>query len=300
MIEFKPVTIADKELITSYILPSGRRDCDSAFANMCSWHFYNEYSYAIVDGHLVIRMRADGERMVYSMPYGDGNRIGVIERLMQQSREDGQSFYLRGIFPESREILEKDFPTIFEYEQNRDYADYLYLRTDLVELKGKNYHQKRNHVNQFRKEYDYRYEPLTPGLFSQCMDFESEWCMAHGYVEDEGLKNERRALTFALRHFEELGLIGGSIFVNDKMVAFTFGSPITNDTFGVHFEKADIQVDGAYNIINQEFAAHIPEQYIYLNREEDLGKPGLRQAKLSYHPVILLEKGIAMRMEERK
>lgn len=300
MIEFKPVTIADKELITSYIFPSERRDCDSAFANMCSWHFYNEYSYAILDDHLVIRMRIDGERLVYSMPYGEGNVNGVIGQLLKHTQEEGQSFYLRGIFPETRDILEKNFPTIFDYELNRDYFDYLYLRSDLVELKGKNYHQKRNHVNQFKKEYNYRYAALTPDLFAQCLDFESQWCMAHGYVEDEGLKSERRALTFALHHFEELELLGGAVFVDDKMVAFTFGSPITSDTFGIHFEKADINIDGAYNIINQEFAAHIPAQYIYLNREEDLGKPGLRQAKLSYHPAILLEKGVAARLEKQE
>lgn len=117
--------------------------------------------------------------------------------------------------------------------------------------------------------------------------------MRHGYVENENIKNERRALTYALRHYEELELSGAIIRVKGKVVAFTFGAPINQDTFGVHFEKADIHIDGAYNIINQEFAIHLPEQYTYLNREEDLGIPGLRQAKQSYHPVILLEKCVA-------
>ena len=85
------------------------------------------------------------------------------------------------------------------------------------------------------------------------------------------------------------------LFVEDRLAAFTFGTPINHNTFGIHFEKADIHIDGIYSAINQEFAAHLPEQYLYLNREEDLGIPGLRQAKLSYHPVLLLEKTKAIR-----
>lgn len=78
-------------------------------------------------------------------------------------------------------------------------------------------------------------------------------------------------------------------------MAFTFGSPINHNTFGVHVEKADVNFQGAFTIINQEFASRIPEQYMYVNREEDLGLPGLRQAKLSYNPVILLEKNVVVK-----
>jgi hypothetical protein len=109
---------------------------------------------------------------------------------------------------------------------------------------------------------------------------------------------ERKALTYALRHFEELGLQGGMLRVEGKIVAFTYGMPINYDTFGVHVEKADTTFDGSYAMINYEFANHIPEQYIYLNREEDLGIEGLRKAKLSYHPVLRLEKFMAHLKEE--
>ena len=170
-------------------------------------------------------------------------------------------------------------------------------RQDLAELKGKHYQPKRNHVNKFRKEYRYNYEPLTPDLIPVCLQFESEWCMKHGYIENENIRNERRALTYALHHFEELDLTGAVISVDGKIAAFTFGAPISHNTFGVHYEKADINIDGIYSAINQEFASHLPEQYIYLNREEDLGIPGLRQAKLSYHPVLLLEKTKAIKRQ---
>lgn len=295
MTEFKPITLQDKELITNYISPANERDCDFSFANLCSWHFITESSYAIIHHHLVIRFTNSEGIHEYFMPFGPGKLIPVIKELEEYARANNEPLCLRGIIPEMREKLEQYFPTLFEYTSDRDYFDYIYNRQDLAELKGKNYQPKRNHVNKFRKEYEFTYEPLTANVLPACLQFESEWCMKHGYIENENIRNERRALTFALRHFEELDLTGAIIHIGGRMVAFTFGAPITHDTFGVHYEKADISFDGAYSAINQLFASHLPEQYIYLNREEDLGIPGLRQAKLSYHPVILLEKTKAVK-----
>lgn len=193
-----------------------------------------------------------------------------------------------------KEEIEKLMPGKFEFSSSRDYVDYVYLRTDLAELKGKKFQPKRNHVNKFYKTYtNYEYMPITTDRINECLKLEEEWCKANDCGPQNGLGNERKSLTYALNHFEELGLSGGILYVNDKIAAFTFGMPINQQTFGVHVEKADTQIEGAYNVINQEFARHIPEQYIYLNREEDLGLEGLRKAKLSYQPAILLEKNMA-------
>jgi len=294
MITFKPFCLEDKEIITSYTIPFATPDCDFSFSNLCSWHFLTESSYAESDGYLLLRFRTEDNRLVYPMPIGQGNIIHALEQLEQDALKEGQPLRLRGIQPSLQETLEKYFPTLFEYTLKRDYFDYIYFRKDLTELKGKNYQPKRNHINKFKKEYPhYRYTSLTPELIPQCLDFEARWCMQHDYVEHASLKEERRALTYAIHHYEKLGLIGGVLWIEDKMVAFTFGSPINRNTFDVQYEKAYADIDGAYTIINQEFVSHLPEQYIYINREEDLGIPGLRQAKLSYHPAILLEKCIA-------
>lgn len=130
------------------------------------------------------------------------------------------------------------------------------------------------------------------------LELEAKWCKANDCDQQEGTGNERRALIYALNHFEELGLTGGILHVNGQIVAFTFGMPINKETFGVHVEKADTSIDGAYAMINYEFANHIPEQYIYINREEDLGIEGLRKAKLSYHPETILEKYMACLKEQ--
>lgn len=293
MIHFKPITPADKELITSFTFPYASPDCDLSFSNLCSWHFTNDSSFAVIDNFLVIRLRMEDNRILYLMPTGTGNIIPVIQALEEEAGKEGQPLHLQGVYPEMRETLEKNFPTLFEYTLHRDHFDYIYLRKDLAELKGKNYQPKRNHVNKFKKEYDYQYLPLTAGMLDDCLDFEARWCLEHDFLQQESLQNERKALTFALQHYEELGLYGGVILVQGEMAAFTFGFPVNQNTFDVQFEKANIHIDGAYSIINQEFARHLPEQYIYVNREEDLGMPGLRQAKLSYHPAILLEKCVA-------
>ena len=127
---------------------------------------------------------------------------------------------------------------------------------------------------------------------------EAEGCKVNNCDQHEGTGNERRALIYALHNFDALGLTGGILHVEGKIAAFTFGMPINQDTFGVHVEKADTRIDGAYAMINYEFANHIPEQYIYINREEDLGIEGLRKAKLSYQPAIILEKYIACLKEQ--
>lgn len=186
----------------------------------------------------------------------------------------------------------------FQFTADRDYADYLYLRTDLATLAGKKFQSKRNHVNKFKRTYNYEYTPITPDRIQECLDLEAEWCKANNCDQHEGTGNERRALVYALHNFEELGLTGGILHVDGKIAAFTFGMPINQDTFGVHVEKADTSINGAYAMINYEFANHIPEQYVYLNREEDLGIEGLRKAKLSYQPAIIMEKYVACLRDE--
>lgn len=295
MTAFKPITIQDKELLTSYIYFSESKDCELSFANLCSWRFMTESSFAIIEHQLVIRFLHPEGFHEYFLPIGQGNPLPVIEELEKHASAENAHLVFRGILPELKDKLDTYYPHSFEYQSDRNYFDYIYKRQDLAELKGKNYQPKRNHINKFRKAYEFSYEPLTAESVSECLQFEAEWCMKHGYIENENIRHERRALTFALHHFEALGLTGAIIRSGNNLAAFTFGAPISQETFGVHYEKADIHIDGIYSAINQLFAANLPEQYIYLNREEDLGIPGLRQAKLSYHPTILLEKARAIK-----
>ena len=293
MIAFRDITIQDKDTITAYTMNSCRRNCDLSFSNLCSWRFLYHTKFAIINNFLVFKFWA-GDELAYMMPVGEGNLEEVLNELIEDARQEGEPFCMLGVCSCMREDLEAIMPGQFGFTVDRDYADYIYLRSDLATLKGKKFQSKRNHINKFRNTYpDYEYSPITKDRIQECLELEAKWCKANDCDQQEGTGNERRALIYALNHFEELGLTGGILHVNGQIVAFTFGMPINKETFGVHVEKADTSIDGAYAMINYEFANHIPEQYIYINREEDLGIEGLRKAKLSYHPETILEKYMA-------
>lgn len=298
MIEFKDITPQDKELITSFTQYSHRRNCDLSFSNLCSWRFLYHTQFAVFEGYLLLKFWAEGE-LVYMMPIGQGDLRKVLEVLIQDAHQEKAPFCLLGICTDMCADLEALMPGRFQFTADRDYADYLYLRTDLATLAGKKFQPKRNHVNKFKRMYpNYEYTAITPDRIQECLELEAEWCKANNCDQHEGTGNERRALVYALHHFEELGLTGGILHVDGRIAAFTFGMPINQDTFGVHVEKADTRIEGAYAMINYEFANHIPEQYTYINREEDLGIEGLRKAKLSYQPAIILEKYTACLHDE--
>lgn len=296
-IPFKPITINDKEVITSYTMNSNYQNCDFSFANMCSWQFLYRSEFAVLDGFLLIRFRIEkSSRTAYMIPVGQGDLKAALLRLEADSLALGRPLCMLGITPDAKEQLEEVLPRQFVYIPERDYYDYIYLRENLSELKGKKYQPKRNHINNFKKQYAYEYVPITKEIVPQCLELERLWYRNNQTAEEqEALTDERQSLTFALHHFDSLGLTGGAIRVDGEIIAFSFGAPINHNTFGVHVEKANTQFDGAYALINQELAAHLPEQYIYLNREEDLGIEGLRKAKLSYQPTLLLEKAAAIK-----
>ena len=293
MIEFKDLTVEDKDTITSFTMNSCRRNCDLSFSNLCSWRFMYNTKFAVIDNFLVCKFWLHG-RVSYMMPVGQGDpEKELIEKLIEDSQLEGEPLRLMGVCQGMKKRLNDILPGKFEFTTNRDYSDYIYLRSDLATLTGKKFQSKRNHINRFKKEYTYKYVPITPDRVQECLYLEAEWCKANDCDKQDGTGNERQAIVFALEHFEELGLSGGILYANDKIVAFTFGMPINKETFGVHVEKADTTVDGAYAMINFEFANHIPETFTYINREEDLGIEGLRKAKLSYQPETILEKFVA-------
>jgi GNAT superfamily N-acetyltransferase len=310
MIRFKNTSVEDRELIQSFTLNGDRMNCDFSIANIIGWRFLYNSQYAIIDDYLVFRFYAD-RHLAYMSPIArpkkqaDGTfkvepcdecSVEVIRKLREDAIAMGHPFLMLGVCAHMKEIINETIPDVFDIKLNRDYCDYIYLREKLISLSGKHLQSKRNHINKFKTLYpNYEYKPLTIDLVPECIRLEETWREQSEEEEDDKerskkLSEELRSMTRIFNRWDELGMTGGTIFVDNKMVAFTFGNPINNSTFDVCVEKADTTYEGSFTIINQEFVKHLPEQYTYINREEDLGDEGLRRAKLSYKPEFLLEK----------
>ena len=263
------------------MLHAGRRNCNYTFANLVGWQFWYYTEVCVLENAVVLRYTFDGQR-AYMVCTAEELSLELTEALLDDSNGD-----LTLIGLEDSQVPQLQTSHSISVEPVRNQYDYIYRRTDLAELHGSHLNAKRNHIHRFRAEHpDFEYRPLTPELFDECRRLTEIW------QEDKNVNvsitAERRVMETIFSNWDALDMIGGSIFVDGRMVAFTYGAAVTTDTFDVCVEKADRHVEGAFAIINQQFAEHLPEQYIYLNREEDMGIPGLRQAKLSYHPEILL------------
>ena len=177
----------------------------------------------------------------------------------------------------------------YTFEENRDAFDYIYLRSDLAELSGKRYHGKRNHISAFSKKHDWVYKPITPDNIAEVKLCAEKWYEENADRADKYLRCESRGVETVLDNMELLNVKGGAIYADGMVVAFTLGSQISREIFDIHIEKALSDYAEGYTVINREFARTL-DGYKYINREDDMGLEGLRKAKLSYRPTILLKK----------
>ena len=178
----------------------------------------------------------------------------------------------------------------FTIEEDRDNFDYLYRVTELSDLAGTQFHDKKNLLNQFQSKYHYTFAPLTPELLEECLRFQHEWCEEKRCELIEGLCQENCAVQTMLRHFVPLALLGGALLVDEQLAAFTLAEPLNPETLVIHVEKARSGITGIYQAINREFLRHQTQAFSFVNREQDLGIEGLRKAKLSYNPLRLIRK----------
>ncbi|MBQ7710867.1 MAG: DUF2156 domain-containing protein [Bacteroidales bacterium] len=281
---FHPLTLFDREAMLAVTLPSGRRNCNYTFANLVGWQFWYFTKVCVLENAVVLRYTFNGQR-AYMVCTSEALSLELIEILFDNSNGDLTLIGLED--SQVAQLLSFNSKFSISVEPDRDQYDYIYRRTDLATLHGRHLDAKRNHIHRFCAEHpDFEYRPLTPEFFNECRRLTEIW--QEEKDASDTIDVEKQVMETIFSNWDALGMTGGSIIVDGRMVAFTYGSAVTTDTLDVCVEKADRHVEGAFAIINQQFAEHLSEQYIYLNREEDMGIPGLRQAKLSYHPEILL------------
>jgi hypothetical protein len=292
MIDFRVLILDDISWLKPLLRSAGERGAEYSFTNSLVWGgFYNQ-RIACVDGFAVIKAGIDQPH--YNFPCGHGDVKQVIEKLTDDAKAGGYPFRMRALSHSTREKLENLFPGRFDYREMRDLADYIYAVEDLISLSGRAYQPKRNLISRFQKNNEWEYEPVTSMNVNDCVKMNREWCRRNNCNDNGSLNMETEAVMTMLANFEKLGLAGGLLRVKGEVVAYTVGEPLSDDTFIVHIEKAFTEFQGAYQMINQQFLIHDVKGFTYVNREDDAGDEGLRKAKMSYHPVFLQEKFIAI------
>lgn len=302
MIDFHLPNIEDLEWARRCLAASPRRVCEYNFTNLLGWSKPYDQQIAHWNGFLLTHLHGPlcGG---YLWPMGEGDVAAAVEALAADAKERGCPLRLVSVSAEDAALLEERFPSRFTITPDRDGFDYCYDIDKLCELTGKKLHGKRNHINRFLQEHDscWSFEPMTRQQLAECLEMDAEWrrqsLAREGAEEEQDLSDETVALLAAVAYFDELGMDGGVLRVYGEVVAFTMGDRLTDDTYDVHFEKAYSELQGAYTMVNREFARYIRGRYPqvrYLNREDDMGVEGLRKAKESYYPDLMVEKFTAV------
>ncbi|MDR1464126.1 MAG: phosphatidylglycerol lysyltransferase domain-containing protein [Oscillospiraceae bacterium] len=277
---------------------AGRMGCEYSFGNIYAWADVYHVEIAQRDGNFLSRSLGEGDGgLSYGFPVGPGELRETIELLRRDAARNGTRLELYGLTREDTALLDAALPGGFDFLPCQGDADYLYQTGDLADLPGKKYHQKRNHISYFEKNNRWSYEEITQGNADECLALAKRWMQLNRERNPKELEAEYEALRRCFAHYDLFGCRGGLLRVEGEAAAFCLGEALNGTTFCTHFEKAFIAQRGAYQMINREFAARTLREFLYINREEDTGDEGLRKAKLSYYPALLLEKFHAVSRE---
>lgn len=287
---FKAIDITDRAPVEAYLAAHPPLASEYTFTNLFAWRETYQYRLATFgDGFLILKTGHDGQP-AFLQPLAPADKQKAVRACHD---------YLRGLGAAPRidrvgeDFFAGDDPGAwpFTVEEDRDNFDYVYRVDELTALKGEKFHDKKNLLHQFqRNSPDARYVPLTRELVGRSLLFQHEWCDERECEKDASLHQEMCATYQILLHFERLGVIGGGIELDGRLVALTIAERLNPDTLVIHVEKGRARMTGIYQAINQAFLAHAADGYTYVNREQDLGVAGLRKAKMSYNPARMVKK----------
>jgi hypothetical protein len=296
MIEFRPISISDKDVIVKRLRAENSRSADYNFGNLIMWDSRFRKHIAVVEDRLIIDIRNSRcprlECPYYVFPVGSGALRPAIDFMKGYADQKGCSFSMRGVTEAQRALLETEFPGRFTFSETRNLFDYIYLAEKLSTYAGKKLHAKRNFCNRFEKNYNWDFVRLTPDLIPGCLELFDQWRM-DADISADSVSDEYNAITIGFHNWDALELEGGVLRVDGEIIGFTVGERASSDTFDVHFEKALTSYSGAYAMVCREFAKQIIHDHpdvVYINREDDMGLENLRKAKLGYYPEYLLKK----------
>ena len=282
---FAPIEIARRALVTDFHARHPQPLSDYGFASLYVWSSVFQYHFAVAEPDtLLLQAQVDPDPQPRLLqPLGQFSEP-VQETLLAHARKLPTPLVIESV---SAEFLARHptFAAHFHVVENRDSANYVYRTEDLAALAGSHYAKKRNLVQQATRLYAWRIEPLGPQHSKECLEVGDDIAAKRTTLT---LQQESQALETAIRDFGALGLCGLLLRIDDRPAAFSIYDRLNPPTALVLFERALRDKKGLYQVINQETARAIAAQGLtFINREEDLGDPGLRRAKLSYHPIRL-------------
>ena len=281
--KFNRFELKDKALVNAYVKRVDPESCEYNFSNLFAWQEVYDLCFTLYQGRLLIY---DGISRCAFMPLGNDFFPEELVVLALQLKSLGIEASFGLVTPD---YLKKypDIEAYFTVKEERDYAEYLYEVKSLCDLTGEKLHKKKNLISQFKRSYpDYQVHGIKGEFKTRCYSFAKELLDSHE-KGSEDLVEELFAIETSFRYFDELGLEGLAVTVGERLVAFSVFSRLNRSTYDIQFEKFDVGFKGAAQVINHETAKYLQDVCRYVNREQDLGIQGLRQAKLSYEPVKL-------------
>jgi hypothetical protein len=288
LLSFKAPEISDKQWVDELLFNSKIQSCDFCFGNIFIWAKIYNTQIARLGNALICRYFIDNEYSYSFVPGAESIEL-IVNEMLEDAQKHNQSLKIYGLTKSEKQLLEEKMKDAFQFTEMRDFFDYVYNTEDLINLSGRKYHQKRNHISYFKNNHSWQYETITDDNIEECRAFNRQWERHNGNKSPDELLNENLAIQTALDNFDALSFVGGLLRVDGKIEAYTLGEPLNDEMFCTHIEKANADMRGAYAMINQQFAEHELSSYKFVNREEDTGSEGLRQAKMTYHPAFLVE-----------
>ena len=276
---FKNLGIEDLPTFEKYLNGCKGMGSEFSFVTNFIWQKGYDIEYAETDGFLVIKGAANGVRH-YGSPIGKGDKAAVFKKIAKLSRERGEKCIFINLSLSDTEVLQNEVGN-FEISCPDSSADYIYLTEKLISLSGKKLHAKRNHYNRFVKENDFSFCEIT----NENVD------SAYQFILRNSLEQAGKEMTEVLfSKYFDLPVKGAVIEIGGKIVAATIGEKLQSNTALIHIEKGEKEINGVYAAINKLFLENLFPDTVYVNREDDMGIEGLRRAKQSYHPEMMLKK----------
>lgn len=292
-LQFEKPRAEDSEKIAPYFSMRPNKTCDSGMLDTYLWADYYKTRICIVEGEALLTVMQNDTEYFAALPYCKEEDLSkyfrILEEYFNKVLKKPLKIYLAD--QEGVEYLKLREDPCYIVREEEDFRDYLYSGEELRNLPGKRFHKKKNLTNKFKREYEGRWQYRSIDCQGKTLiwDFLDRWYEKRKDEESEGeesLMYEIRGIHEVLNHCSSIAFKAGGIFIDGQLEAFSMGAYNPKEKMAcIDIEKGNPEIPGIYQMINQEFLLHEFPEAELVNREDDVGIPGLRRAKESYNPV---------------